>query len=158
MIVRRAGGLTEFIPSPQEKRDGAEFARRLQAFLPQLDALGIPYFKPAVLLGSWTPEVISQTWKDLEWNITAEVKKPGALTVELMYQKGQHAIEIQSVTLLDDGREIGRDDHNGLTGAIHRENTYRLRVPATKTGATYLLRARIRGQGGTDSHGVILLR
>ena len=31
--------------TPQVKRDGTEFAGRLQAFLPRLDALGIPYFK-----------------------------------------------------------------------------------------------------------------
>jgi hexosaminidase len=142
--------------TPQEKRDGTEFARRLQAFLPRLDALGIPCFKPAVLLGSWAPEAISETWKDLEWNITAEVRKPGPLDVALVYQRGQHAVQIQSVTLLEDGRESSRDEHLGLAGAVHEKNTYHLRVAATKAGATYTLRARIRSSGGTDSHGVVL--
>jgi hexosaminidase len=142
--------------TPQAKRDRTEFDRRLQAFLPRLDALGIPWFKPKLLLGTWAPEGMSETWKDLEWNITAEVKQPGPLDVELMYQRGQHALQIQSVTLLEDGRESGHDEHIGVTGAVHEQNTYHLRVPATKAGATYTLRARIRSQGGTDSHGVVL--
>ena len=142
--------------TPQEKRDSTEFARRLQAFLPRLDALGIPCFKPALLLGTWTPEAMSEKWKDLEWNITAEVKQPEPLDVALVYQHGRHALQIQSVTLLEDGREIGRDEHLGLTGALHEKNTYHLRVAAMKTGATYTLRASIRTNGGTDSYGDVL--
>jgi len=149
--------LSEVGWTPQDKRDGTEFARRLQAFLPRLDALGIPYFKPAVRLGTWAPEAMSATWKDLEWNITAEVKQPGPLDVALVYQHGQHALQIQSVSLLEDGREIGRDEHLGLTGALHEKNTYRLRVAAMKAGATYTLRARIRTNGGTDSYGDVLV-
>jgi len=144
--------------TPQEKHDGSEFTRRLGAFLPRLDALGIPYFKQGILLGSWTPELMSQAWKDLDWNITAEVKQPGPIDVELVYQRGKCAIDIQSVMLLDDGREISRDDHYGLAGAVHQKNTYHLRVVAPKGGGIYALRARIRCQGGTDSHGVVLLR
>jgi hypothetical protein len=74
-----------------------------------------------------------------------------------VYQHGQHALQIQSVTLIEDGREIGRDEHLGLTGAVHEKNTYHLRVAATKAGTTYTLRARIRTNGGTDSHGEVLL-
>jgi hexosaminidase len=143
--------------TPQEKRDGTEFARRLQAFLPRFDALGIPCFKPAVLLGTWAPEAMSETWKDLEWNITAEVRQPGPLDVALVYQRGQHAVQIQSVTLLEDGRESSRDEHVGVTGAAHEKNTYHLRLAATKAGATYTLRARIRTNGGTDSYGDVLV-
>jgi hexosaminidase len=143
--------------TPQDKRDGKEFARRLEAFLPRLAALGIPYFKPGVPLGTWKPEQMSETWKDLEWTITEQVNKPGPLTVVLLYQRGLHALEIESVALFEDGREIRRDNHKGRTGAAHVENTYRLNVPAPKAGATYTLRARIRSDGGTDSYGVVLL-
>lgn len=145
--------------TPQDKRDGAEFATRLQSFLPRLDALGIPRFMPPVLIGTWTSEMMSPTWKDLEWNVTAKISKAGPLVVEVLYQKGAHAVEIQSVTLLEDGREISRDEHNGITGAHRRANVYQLRVTAPKPGAVYTLRARMQGSsGGTDSHGVVLLR
>jgi len=143
--------------TPQDKRDGKEFARRVGAFLPRLAALGVPYFKPGVPLGTWKPEQMSETWKDLEWTITEQVNKPGPLTVVLLYQRGLHALEIESVALFEDGREIRRDNHKGRTGAAHVENTYRLNVPAPKAGAAYTLRARIRSDGGTDSYGVVLL-
>jgi hexosaminidase len=143
--------------SPQEKRDGAEFGHRLEAFLPRLDALGIPYFRPPVVLGTWAPEAMSQTWKDLEWDITAQVKRGGFQEVVLVYQRGQHALQIQSVTLLEDGQERARDEHLGLTGAIHEKNSYRVGVAAAKDGATYTLRARVRTNAGTDSQGVVLV-
>ncbi len=139
--------------TPQAKRDGAEFAKRLDAFLPRLDALQIPYFKAAVPIGNWTPEMISQTWKDVEWKITEKLENPSTLAVAFLYLKGAHALEIQSVALFANGREISRDDHTGLTGAIHRENVYHLNVTAPKIGTVYTLRARICCSGGTDSYG-----
>jgi hexosaminidase len=149
--------LAEVAWTPQEKRDGQEFARRVQAFLPRLDALGIPCFRPPVVLGTWAPETMSETWKDLEWNITAEVKQAGPLDVALVYQSGKYAAQIQSVTLLEDGRTSSHDEHLGLAGAVHENNTYHLRVAAPKPGVTYTLRARIRSQGGTDSRGAVLV-
>ncbi len=143
--------------TPQEKREDAEFSRRVQALLPRLDALGIPYYQPPAPLGTWSPEVVSETWKELEWNATAGVKKPGSLDVRLLYQRGAHALDIQWVSLLADGREVSRDEHHGRTGAAHTENTYHLRVTTVKPGATYTLRARVRSDGGTDSHGIVLL-
>ncbi len=149
--------LAEVAWTPQEKRDGTEFSRRLQAFLPRLDALGIPYFKPAVRLGNWTPETMSETWKDWDLNITAGIKQAGPIDVALIYQRGQHALQIQSVTLLENDREIDCDEHLGFTGAGHEENTYHLRIPSIKADATYTLRTRLRFDAGTDSHGDVLL-
>jgi hexosaminidase len=143
--------------TPQARRDAKEFANRLKAFFPRLDALGIPWFKPAVVLGTWAPGAMSSDWKDLEWDITKKVTKSGPLDVELRYQRGKHAMQIQSVVLLENGREIARDVHNGLTGAVHEGNTYHLQFSARKAGATCTLRARIRSDGG-DSHGLVLLR
>jgi hexosaminidase len=144
--------------TPQEKRDGTEFARRVTDFLPRLDAWGIAYFKPPVEVGTWTPQQMSERWKDLEWNITNAVRKAGPLDMQMLYERGAHALEIQSVTLLQDGREISRDEHKGRAGSEHVGNDYHLRVDAVKPGATYMLRARVRSAGGTDSNGVVLLR
>jgi hexosaminidase len=149
--------LAEVAWTPQEKRDGAEFSRRLQAFLPRLDALGIPYFKSSVRLGNWTPETMSETWKDWDLNVTAHIKQAGPVDVAFIYQRGQHGPQIQSVALLEDDREVSRDEHLGFTGASHEKNTYHLRIGAVKAGATYTLRTRIRTTGGTDSYGDVLL-
>jgi hexosaminidase len=142
--------------TPQDQRDLSEFARRLDAFLPRLTAMGIPYFAPAVQLGEWSSKTVSEQWKDLEWNVTPLIRKAGALDVELAYQKGQHGLRIQSVCLLEDGQEIGRDEHDGFTGATNTKNGYRLSIESLKAGATYTLRARIRSDGGTDSYGVVI--
>ena len=142
----------------QDQREAGEFDRRLKAFLPRLGAGGIDFFAPAVQLGTWEPKGMSEDLKDLEWDITAAVKKAGPLNVQFMYQKGLHALEIEWVALLEDGREISRDAHQGRTGAAHIENTYRLSVEKPREGAAYTLRARVRSLGGTDSNGVVLVR
>jgi hexosaminidase len=144
--------------TPQERRDATEFAGRLQAFLPRLSVMGIPCFLPAVQIGTWNPPQMSEAWQDLEWDVTRHVGSPGPLSVQLLYRKGQHGLEIQSVALLEGGREIGRDEHPGFTGAAHTRNTYQVRLPPPRAGVAYTVRARVRSKGGTDSAGEVLFR
>ena len=101
---------------------------------------------------------MSETWKDMDWDVTSLVKKAGPIEFEFLYEAGAHALVIDSALLLQDGREIGRDAHAGRTGAVHDRNGYRFTVPAPTPGARYVLRARIRSDGGTDSRGLVLVR
>lgn len=144
--------------TPQQMRNWGEFAGRMEAFLPRLDAMGIPYFAPGVQIGTWAPAEMSESWKDLEWNMAGKIKKPGELNIGMMYQKGEHGLEIESVALLEDGHEISRDAHLGFTGAGNTKNMYQLRVPKLKKDAAYTIRARVRSKGGTDSTGVVLFQ
>jgi hypothetical protein len=61
------------------------------------------------------------------------------------------------VALLEDGKEIGRDTHNGFTGASPKNTSYGINLPAWKAGATYTIKAQVASDGGTDSHGVVVL-
>ncbi|MCX6923088.1 MAG: hypothetical protein NT154_07750, partial [Verrucomicrobia bacterium] len=62
------------------------------------------------------------------------------------YTRGPHRLDVWRATLLEDGREVGRDEHHGRTGVDHVDNEYSLVLPAVKTGARYELAAEI----GTD--------
>ena len=92
----------------------------------------------------------------MEWDVTAKVTAAGKVTVNFEYTDGAHGIDIAWAALLEDGREISRDTHDGFTGGNPRKPAYTLNVPAPKSGARYTLRAEIRGDGGTDSRGNVL--
>ncbi len=85
--------------------------------------------------------------------MTKDVTAAGKARVSLDYTAGACGIDIAWVALLEDGREIGRDTHDGFTGASPRQPVYTLDVPAPKAGAHYTLRAQVAGSGGTDSTG-----
>ena len=62
------------------------------------------------------------------------------------------------MALLEDGQQVAIDQHTGFSGNNLNGMVYKLQLPKVKPGATYTLRARIQGNGGTDSHGEIKLR
>ncbi|HEY4415769.1 MAG TPA: beta-N-acetylhexosaminidase, partial [Verrucomicrobiae bacterium] len=69
------------------------------------------------------------------------------------YTRGDDGIDITSVVLLEDGREISRDTHDGFAGGEPRRPIFTLEAPAPKPGAHYMIRAFVKGDGGTDSRG-----
>jgi hexosaminidase len=74
---------------------------------------------------------------------------------------GADDLDIAWAVLLEDGREISRDEHAGHAGeqpgdpSSPSEPVYTLDAPAPKPGAHYTLRARLAGSGGTDSRGEV---
>ena len=58
-----------------------------------------------------------------------EIKSAGQLSVEFVYSKGNHKLNIVGVDLLDETGNIAVDDyHAGYTGGEHSNNTYKLNV------------------------------
>ena len=65
-------------------------------------------------IGTWTPDDLSG--QEHSFDVTKLVKAPGKYTVTLLYDKGAHAIEIESVALYEGEKEIARDAHSGRSG------------------------------------------
>ena len=104
-------------------------------------------------IGTWTPDDLSGL--EHSFDVTKLVKAPGKYTVTLLYDKGAHAIEIESAALYEGAREIARDVHAGKSGT-HKENIqYILNVPEARQGASYTVKARFKGAGGSDSYGTV---
>ncbi len=158
MTFPRACALAEVGWSPKAGRNWDDFSRRLRTHEQRLDHLGVNY-RPdnAVTIGEWSPSQIRTQFVTLEWDATAAITEIGKLFFSLNYSKGGHGIRIESVTLLEDGREIAADVHDGFAGGRPRKPVYELNLPACKTGARYQLQARVAGDGGTDSSGVVVL-
>jgi len=158
MAFPRACALAEVAWSPRDTRDWEDFQRRLKTHERRLDALGVNYRRSnSIRLGEWTPSQITTQGVTLEWDATALLAVAGRLSVALSYTKGAHGIRIESVRLLEDGREVAADIHDGFAGGRPRKPVYVLDVPLCKPGARYTVEARVAGDGGTDSRGVLML-
>ena len=164
MIFPRACAMAEVTWSPKDARNWDDFQRRLKANERRLDKLGVNY-RPdgglgggwaGVKVGGWQPSQITTTLAPMEWDVTTNVTAAGKASVRFDYSEGAHGLDIAWAALLEDGKEISRDTHEGFTGAAQRNPVYSLDLPAPKPGAKYTLRAEIAGDGGTDSRGDVL--
>jgi len=54
---------------------------------------------------------------------------PGPATITLGYAAGAHGLAVASVTLLENGHEVARDEHPG-SGRVNQKNTYSSHFPS----------------------------
>ncbi|GEM_PF-871000 len=106
--------------------------------------------------GKWSPNTIGKDFKVLEWNLGV-LPRTKEVMVRFQYTGGAHRLEIQWAALVQGGREAARDEHPGFTGGKDEDNTYRFRLPALPGKKSFVLRAKVRGGGGADSRGKVLL-
>lgn len=161
----RACAFAEVGWTPAGKKDFPDFKKRLKAYSERMDLMGIKFARNVISqidksdffntprIGTWTPATLTR--EEHSFDVTKLVKASGKHTVTLLYDKGAHAIEIESVALYENSREVSRDAHAGRSGA-HKENIqYILNAPAPRQGATYPVKANFKGAGGRDSHGTV---
>jgi len=143
--------------SAKEVRDWPDFRRRLQAHLPRLVELGIRYHALDLLdpVARWTPDDTPADFTEVEWDVSSTIDEPGDWRVLFQYEGGAHRLEIESVSLIEDGEVLATDEHLAYTGARDVDNTFLLRVPRERPAGGTILRARIRGGGGVDSTGSV---
>ena len=109
------------------------------------------------IIGNWTSATVSTEWSYLDWPVSsADLEKLRG--VRFVFTSGSHALEIDGVELLENGKIIARDQHAGLAGKPSRGNFYKLSLPKgihANNGCS--LRARVRSVGGKSSNGKLEL-
>lgn len=109
------------------------------------------------IIGNWTSATVSTEWSYLDWPVSsADLEKLRG--VRFVFTSGSHALEIDGVELLENGKVIARDQHAGLAGKPSRGNFYKLSLPKgihANNGCS--LRARVRSVGGKSSNGKLEL-
>jgi hexosaminidase len=164
MSFPRLSAWSEIAWSPKTARDWNDFERRLPVHTKRLSEMGVNYWRDsAAQIGEWKPAQISAQGGTLEWTVPVNALAPGKCRLSLDYVRGRDSMKIQWVALLEDGREIVRDEHDGFTANSKSKTpkahdwNYFLNVPEIKKGANYTVRAHVSGDGGTDTYGVAFL-
>ena len=160
MAFPRLSALAEVAWSPKTARDFDDFNRRLIGFDQRLALAGINYrHETSVKVGGWQPKQISAAGVTLEWDVTKNLDAAGPRHISFDPTAGADGLDIAWADLLEDGREISRDEHLGYAGENPPDPSstsapvYILNVPTPKAGSHYTLRAHVAGSGGSDSQG-----
>lgn len=169
-IYPRLAAFAEVGWTQKKNKDFDSFKQRMKAQLKRWDLQGIGYAQGQVAklsasdffnhfkIDSWSPAQTPSDWKDIEFSTGNQISKAGTYEVVFLYTKGTHALEISEVALLQNGMEVAVDKHKGFSGHNLDGIVYSLKLQPAKPGAKYTLRARIKGGGGTDSHGDVKIR
>ena len=145
-----------------KKKDFSDFKNRLQKHYPRLDAMKVDYFKSDChIIGTWNPGCLADDCVDLEWDVTHKVYADGRAMAGLYYTYGDHRLNIHGMQLLEDGKVIAEDLHEGFadeTRATSKYKTYLyyLDIKDYKEGSKYTLRVKVSGQKGNDSYGNVI--
>ena len=143
--------------SQPEDKDFIGFEARVKANLPRLDSLRVDYYRPGgYIAGTWNLSGMSD--EVLEWDVTSEVYASGRVSAGFYYLGGGSFLEIDGVELLQDGKVISSDCHDGLADtfrATHKKKTYLydLEVKNYDPSAKYVLRAKVSTELDGPSYG-----
>ena len=144
--------------SQKAQRNWTAFRERLEQHLSRLEIAGVGFVSdmedvdPSFYrrVGEWRLTSRSET---AECDLSAAVTAAGTYEVRVQYSKGKNAVAIDWVALMENGKEILRDTHQGESGFLNTANSYYFCLPTPAPGAKYRLMARLNGKGGADSSG-----
>ena len=109
------------------------------------------------VVGMWHREDVGKSWNFREWDISEAVTGSGGYEATFFYTHGFKALDIDSVSILEDGIQVSLDAHIGFSGNVKTAITYQLSVSDFKLGSEYRLLAKVKGNGGVDSYGQVHL-
>jgi len=166
MAFPRLTALAEVAWSPKESRNYEDFKRRLKMDELRLDRLGVNYRNSSlddgastigVQVGGWKSNQIKAEFAPLEWDVTKQVTASGKVQVNVQVYRKNPGVRIAWVALLEDGKEISRDEHAAVFDRRRSSPVarYTLEAPAPKTGATYTLRAQLAGKSEKGQTGSV---
>ena len=117
------------------------------------------FAKYGVKIGQWKSGQISAgSYKPVRFDATGKISENGLYEVTFVYTSGQQRLDIEKVEVVLNGAVIASDVHYGVTGGQNKDNAYRLKIENFETGANYIIRASARGDTGSDSNGVVLIK
>jgi hypothetical protein len=157
LVYPRAAALAEVVWSPVASRNYDAFVERMQSHQPRLAALGVHYnpMTTGATVGHWTTKKTLETPEVMEWPIAKGIKGAGRYNIGFHYEGGTSRLIIHAVEIVQDGKVLATDKHDGHTGASDANNIYHVELPAL-SAAPVTLRATV-STDRPDSHGRILI-
>ena len=158
MAFPRGLAVSEILWSPKSKRNYRSFVERLQVDLSKLDIHAHPVDPSAGLpTAYWKSGQVSSDYQLKKWDISSGISGPGNYTIRFQYTGGAFRLDIDGIEILADGQIIGEDKHYGRTGSQDVDNIWKVKLNAVPSGAKIEIRAKVRGDGGGDTYGDILV-
>ena len=169
-VFPRLASYAEVGWTQKDRKDFADFSARMEKQRKRWDLQGITYAKvagnskPSVTannffnhpkITNWSPDILTTSFAPITIKVNDYIKASGKYELAFVYIKGTHALDIQSVTLYENGQKISEDKHAGFSGGELKNVTYSLSVDRYKASAKYQLKVVIKGNGGTNSYGDI---
>lgn len=110
-------------------------------------------------VGEWKPSLIKgKEFGELELNATGKINQNGEYQLAFLFTGGNYRLDIQSVEVYKNGHKIAEDSHDGFTGGVARNNIYKFNINEYETGAAFTIKAKVRGDLGNDSNGVVFIK
>jgi hypothetical protein len=122
--------------------------------LPPGETLGLGS-RQVTRVATWDPVQMSETDKEIRFDVTPFIKAAGTYHFEWSYTRGAHALKMADNQLVANGQVVAEDKHQGHTGASNSGNLFTLKLPQYDPAAKYELVATIASSGGTDSNGEV---
>ncbi|WP_407517767.1 beta-N-acetylhexosaminidase [Elizabethkingia anophelis] len=136
-----------------------DFKKRLLTGEKRLDELKVDYYKTGgYISGKWTQNDIKEEFADLSFDVTSKIYANGRIAIGFFYTSGKNFLEIDGAQLLEDGKVISEDLHHALADIFRGTNKikpfyYNFKIDQYNPKAKYMIKAKVRGAGGTDSNG-----
>lgn len=149
------------------RKDFTNFKARMRTQAKRWQLLGTNYYADAVnkltaadlfnytKIGQWNPQSVGMDFKTLSFEVTEQISGKGNFEVGVLYQKGAHAVDIQSVALLQNGKQVSIDRHRGYSGSDLKDILYQLKVTEYTAGDTFTIQVTLKGSGGHDTYGEV---
>jgi hypothetical protein len=98
-------------------------------------------------VGTWAPDDVALgSPRRKSWPVDPAALVEGVNAFVFRYERGPHRLDIARAALVENGRELARDEHSSWAGVEHVENEYRLTLARVNRSARYELVADL----GTD--------
>ncbi|GAG60894.1 unnamed protein product, partial [marine sediment metagenome] len=149
-VFPRLTALAEVLWSQKDARDWKDFTSRMQQHYQRLNIMGVSFFRPipARRVARWQPRDITVASEIFEWDITNYLDTLGRgreLFVIVVYGQGKHGVIVEGVKLLEDGKEIARDEREAFNGWSNLYTAYRLALGYHRPEGSYKIRVELRG-------------
>lgn len=152
----RLAALAELTWTQGERKDYQDFYKRLVDHAKVLDSYKVNYrYIDPLPSAKWSPEELANETITIPVTPDQIADSKGEMIVQFSYDKGQSRLEIKKIALLENGKLVAEDTHDGFAGSQNQDNYYRLKFTPKKR-ANYSLNITHGNKGAsTNSYGSI---
>ena len=110
-------------------------------------------------IGEWDPDDINNDdYTILEMDVSGQITQNGIYEVFFWHTSGTSKLEIGQVEVLKNGKKFAEDIHIGYSGDESSKNMYSFKINDYETGASFTIKAYVRGAPENDTSGRVYIR